>query len=317
MATDFPASVAVDYAAGENEGPESYPQLADKIEKAVSVTETAFEQYDNPAIMWTGGKDSTLVLYVVMEVARKLDRELPPVVFIDHFEHFPEAMDFVERWSDEWGLDLIYARNSDIVRLGADPGDEIAVSDLSESTQDELDKLDYDEDSFVLDADTFVGNHLLKTVALNEVLTEHGFDGIFSGVRWDEQDARADETFFSPRHESEKYPPHDRVHPILQFEESAVWDAFWHFVVPDTVEDYPEGYVPESTDDLPDGVEPEDIPVSPKYFEGFRSLGTESGSAKSDNRPAWLQDLEGTTEREGRAQDKENIMERLRDLGYM
>jgi phosphoadenosine phosphosulfate reductase len=30
-----------------------------------------------------------------------------------------------------------------------------------------------------------------------------------------------------------------------------------------------------------------------------------------------LQDLEGTPERQGRAQDKEGIMRRLRDLGYM
>ena len=33
--------------------------------------------------------------------------------------------------------------------------------------------------------------------------------------------------------------------------------------------------------------------------------------------PAWEQDLEGTMERGGRVQDKEKIMERLRELGYM
>ena len=38
---------------------------------------------------------------------------------------------------------------------------------------------------------------------------------------------------------------------------------------------------------------------------------------KTTAEPAWLQDLEGTTERAGRAQDKEDLMERLRDLGYM
>jgi phosphoadenosine phosphosulfate reductase len=82
-------------------------------------------------------------------------------------------------------------------------------------------------------------------------------------VRWDEQSARADETFFSPRHDAEKYPPHDRVHPILQFDGRALWDAMWGYVVPESVED-----------------------------------------------------LDGTTEREGRAQNKEGLMERLRDLGY-
>ena len=309
--------VDVDYDDGEGGSAADYPTLADKIEKGAEIVTRALDEYERPAIMWTGGKDSTLVLYLVQEVARERDVEVPPVVFIDHFEHFPEALAFVERWEKRWDLDLRYARNEDFVNLGAEPGDEIPLADLNETNRLELDRLDYEGNTLTLDADSFEGNHLLKTVALNETLTEAGFDGIFSGVRWDEQEARATETFFSPRHDSEKYPPHDRVHPILQFDERDVWDAFWNFVVPDTVENYPEGHVPESTDDLPDGVTPEDLPVSPKYFEGFRSLGTESGSGTASDEPAWMQDLEGTTEREGRAQDKENIMERLRDLGYM
>ncbi|MDY6780502.1 MAG: phosphoadenosine phosphosulfate reductase family protein, partial [Halobacteria archaeon] len=166
--------------------------------------------------------------------------------------------------------------------------------------------------------DTYVGNHLLKTVALNDVIEETGIDGIISGVRWDEQEARADETFFSARHDSDKYPPHDRIHPILQFDEAAVWEVTWNYMVPDLVEEYPDdGYVPQDYDDLPNDLTHEDIPVSPKYFEGFRSLGSEVSTQKSDDEPAWLQNLEDTTERAGRAQDKEDLMDRLRDLGYM
>ena len=166
--------------------------------------------------------------------------------------------------------------------------------------------------------DTYVGNHLLKTVALNNALEEYDIDGVISGVRWDEQEARASETFFSPRHDPEIYPPHDRIQPILQFDERAVWDAFWYVVVPETVPGYPEeGYIPEGYDDLPEGISQEDIPISPKYFEGFRSLGSEISTQKSTDDPAWLQDVENTVEREGRAQDKEDLMARLRDLGYM
>ncbi|MFB6185087.1 MAG: nodulation protein, partial [Haloarculaceae archaeon] len=114
------------------------------------------------------------------------------------------------------------------------------------------------------------------------------------------------------------YPPHDRIQPILQFEERAVWDTFWNFVVPDTVEGYPDdGYVPQGQDDLPNDLTKDDVPVSPKYFAGFRSLGSEVSTDRAAEEPAWLQDLEDTTERAGRAQDKEDLMERLRDLGYM
>jgi phosphoadenosine phosphosulfate reductase len=317
MSVTFPDYLTLDYVDGETQTAADYPSLGDKFEKAAEVVSTAMAQYQRPAVMWTGGKDSTLVLYVVMEVAREKGNEVPPVVFLDHFEHFPETTEFVETWAEKLDLELIVGRNEDFVRLDTAVGDEIPVADLGEQNRRELARLGYAGDTLVLDPDTFEGNHLLKTVVLNNVITERGFDGVFSGVRWDEQDARADETFFSPRHESEKYPPHDRVHPILQFEEADLWEAFWQYIVPDYVEGYPAGHVPGSTDDLPEGIEATDLPVSPKYWEGFRSLGTESGSAKSSDAPAWLQDLATTGEREGRAQDKENLMARLRDLGYM
>jgi len=313
----------VDYTDGEGETATDYPSTEHKIEKAIQVTRTALEEYENPAIMWTGGKDSTLVLYVVTAVADRHGLSVPPAIFIDHYQHFPEVLDFAERWAKEWDVELVYARNDDLGALVTErdiwPGDDIPVDALSERNQHHVRNiLEYEEDTFPFLLDTFAGNHLLKTVALNDALEEHEIDGILSGIRWDEQEARADETFFSPRHDPDIYPPHDRMHPILQFDEADVWDAFWNYVVPDTVDAFPpEGYVPQSDTDLPNGLTPQDIPISPKYFEGFRSLGSEVSTKKSDTEPAWLQDLENTTERAGRAQDKEDLMERLRDLGYM
>ena len=319
---DVPIGVDVDYTDGTGESPADYPTLSDKLEKAVSVTRTALETYDTPAVMWTGGKDSTLVLYVVREVAHEYGYDVPPAVFIDHYQHFEATHTFVERFADRWDIDLLVARNEDIGQYvtenGCEPGDEIPVSALSDHNQHHIrEQLEYDEESFPFLLDTYVGNHLLKTVALNDTLETTGIDGVFSGVRWDEQEARADETFFSPRHDPDVTPPHDRIHPILQFDEAAVWQAFWEVVVPETVENYPVGYVPETIDDVPDGVDPAEIPVSPKYFAGYRSLGSEVSTDPSGEAPAWRQDLEATTERAGRAQDKEDLMQRLRDLGYM
>jgi phosphoadenosine phosphosulfate reductase len=323
MESDFPDYLDVDYTDGEGEDPEDYPSIEHKIEKAIEVTKEGLEQYHNPAVMWTGGKDSTLTLYFIKEVADRFDLETPPAVFIDHFQHFDELHGFVDHWAEEWDLDVVYARNEDVGEYveanDLVPGDDIPVDELGEQNQHHIRNiLEYEDDTFPFLLDTYVGNHLLKTVALNNVIEEYDIDGIISGVRWDEQEARADETFFSPRHDPDIYPPHDRVQPILQFEERAVWDAFWHFVVPDTVEEFPDdGYVPQADDDLPNGLTKEDIPVSPKYFAGFRSLGSEVSTDKAAEEPAWLQDIENTTERAGRAQDKEDLMERLRDLGYM
>ena len=321
--SDFPDYLDVEYADGEGEDPEDYPALEDKIEKAVEVVRTGLEEYDTPAIMWTGGKDSTLTLYFVKEVVEQFDYEMPPTVFIDHYQHFDELLAFVDRWAEEWDLEVMFARNTDVGEYvdenDLDPGDEIPVEELGEHNRHHVRNiLEYEEDTFPFLLDTYVGNHLLKTVALNDTLESEGIDGIISGIRWDEQEARADETFFSPRHDPDIYPPHDRVQPILQFDESDVWDAFWFYVVPEAVDQFPDdGYVPAEYDDLPNDLTHEDIPVSPKYFAGFRSLGSEISTEKSDEEPAWLQDLDNTTERAGRAQDKEDLMERLRDLGYM
>ncbi|MDY6780550.1 MAG: nodulation protein, partial [Halobacteria archaeon] len=88
MTDDFPDYVSVDYTDGEGGSPDDYPTLPEKIEKALEVTKKGLEEYENPAIMWTGGKDSTLTLYFVNEIADDLGIEMPPAVFIDHFQHF-------------------------------------------------------------------------------------------------------------------------------------------------------------------------------------------------------------------------------------
>ena len=53
-------------------------------------------------------------------------------------------------------------------------------------------------------------------------------------------------------------------------------------------------------------------PVFEVFFGGAR--GT---TAKAAEKPAWEQDFEAVSERAGRRQDKEQVMARLRDLGYM
>ena len=60
------------------------------------------------------------------------------------------------------------------------------------------------------------------------------------------------------------------------------------------------------------------LPYCSLYEIGYRSLGARTSSNVGEaGVPAWKQDLENTTERAGRRQDKEKAMERLRKLGYM
>lgn len=130
------------YTDGETESPTDYPTLQDKHEKARAVIKTALQKYTNPAIMWTGGKDSTLVLYFVKEVANELDMDCPPVIFIDHGQHFDTVETFIQTWATNWNLDVVYARNEDLLSLVTEPNETVSVTDLNVDNQSEVrDKL--------------------------------------------------------------------------------------------------------------------------------------------------------------------------------
>jgi phosphoadenosine phosphosulfate reductase len=290
--------------------------LDEKIELAEDVVRHALEQYDaeKTVIGFTGGKDSTLVAYIVKKVCEEHGFAKPTFMFVDHGQHFDEIEQFVERIADDWGFDVVVARNDDLIEQADEPGEEVPVEELNDRNQREVERLESDYTEVPWLMNTEAGNHLLKTVPMNELLEEHEFDAVINGVRWDEQEARSDENFFSPRDD----PEHMRVHPILPFTEPDVWDFTWNVMIPNTVDGWKTSYdLPHAEADLPEGVELSDLPISPKYWEGFRSLGSEVSTDKTSSDPAWHQDLEGTTERAGRAQDKEGIMNKLRDLGYM
>ena len=180
--------------------------------------------------------------------------------------------------------------NSDVSQAaGGELGEIVQVADLNERNRAEIERLGYEEDEFPYEPESYVGNHLMKTVAMNEFLEKHEIKAFFEGIRWDEQGARASEDYFSPREATKYSPAHDRVSPILHFTERDVWDATFEY----------------------------EIPYSDLYKQGYRSLGARVTTGKTTDTPAWEQDLENTAERGGRRQDKEHLMERLRQLGYM
>ncbi|MFB6191142.1 MAG: phosphoadenosine phosphosulfate reductase family protein [Candidatus Nanohaloarchaea archaeon] len=289
--------------------------LKAKIRAGEEVVKRALEEYgpENSVIGFTGGKDSTLTAWLVKRVCEEEGLEKPKFMFVDHGQHFDELEDYVKELADDWGFEIMVARNEDLIEKADKPGDKVPVEELNERNQEEAERVgDYEEVPWLMD--TEAGNHLLKTVPMNELLENHGVKAVINGVRWDEHESRGDEDFYSPRDD----PEHMRVHPLLQFDERDVWDVSWFHMVPDVTGIELDEY-PEDEDDLPEGVSKEDVPISPKYWAGFRSLGSEVSTDKSAEEPAWLQDIENTKERAGRAQNKDDkeIMNKLRELGYM
>ncbi|MFC1727641.1 alkaline phosphatase family protein [Patescibacteria group bacterium] len=259
----------------------------EKVELTKSILRKAMKKYPKGKIIlnWTGGKDSTIILWLLREVCFEENIPLPRMLFVNEGHVFKSVVRFVEKLTKEYGFQVDFQQNDDVLKQVKKVGDPVWVKKLNQRNQKEIKRLGYKGEKFPFEPESYVGNHLMKTVAMNLYYEKHNLKAVITGIRWDEQEARADETFFSAR----RNPSHTRVHPILHLDEREVWEVTFN----------------------------RKIPYVKLYKDGYRSLGAKGTTTKTTDIPAWEQDLEKTTERIGRRQDKEKIMARLRKLGYM
>ena len=258
-----------------------------KIEESKKIIKEALKRFsrDEFCLAWTGGKDSTTMLWLYRETCKELRQPVPEAMFIDEGYVFEEILELVDRVKSEWNVDVALVKNTDVSDKAKNVGDVIRVADLNERNRQEIEKLGFTEESFPFEPESYVGNHLMKTVAMNVFMENKGVKAFSTAIRWDEQEARIKEDYFSPR----TNPDHTRVHPILHFRERDIWN---------TIHTY-------------------NIPFCSLYYQGYRSLGAKGSTVKTSDIPAWEQDLENTPERAGRGEDKEEIMAQLRYFGYM
>jgi phosphoadenosine phosphosulfate reductase len=268
-------------------------RCAELVAKSKEITRQAFNRFttDELAITWTGGKDSTTTLWIIRQVCLEDKIKLPKVMTIDEGDSFPEIHDFINKWSKEWNLDLEWCANQDVIdAAGGKLNALVKVKDLNERNQAEIKRIGYEEDTFRFEAESYVGNHLMKTVMFNLYIERHNVKAVFQGLRRDEQATRTQDDYFEKKEAAHLIPEHVRIKPILHFTERDIWN----------------------------NIMINKIPYCILYERGYRSLGAASTSQIAvEGVPAWEQDLEHTVERAGRRQDKEQMMERLRKLGYM
>ncbi|MBC8412577.1 MAG: phosphoadenosine phosphosulfate reductase family protein [Nitrospira sp.] len=261
--------------------------LDEKSEQTKNVIREAIDKYgvEKIAIAWTGGKDSTTMLWHFREVCKELGVAMPRCMFIDEGYVFEEIWDMFNLMKKEWHLNVVIAKNTDVSDKAEKVGDMVKVSSLNERNRKEIELLEITDEEFPFEPESFIGNHLMKTIAMNMFIEEYKIEAVATAIRWDEQEARVQEDYISHK----KNPPHDRVQPILHFMERDIWNFMFQ----------------------------KEIPYCTLYKEGYRSLGAKGSTTKMSDIPAWEQDLENTYERAGRGQGKEEIMAKLRDLGYM
>lgn len=273
----------------------------DRLEaQSIYIFREAFHALDKLAMLWSCGKDSN----VMIRLARKafFGRVPFPLIHCDTELETPEVYEFRDRYAKEWGIDLLAPICPPLERT--DPSLPMAARVAAR-----------------------------KTLGLKEVIAQHGFTGIITGIRRDEEATRAKERVFSPRggegqwdvkdqppefweQYKTDFPPgtHVRVHPLLHWTEIDIWRY----------------------------TRRENIPLVPLYFaksyheyEGrdfggrmmrFRSLGergiTWPVASDAADIDAIIAELAVTrvSERSGRpmgADEDESSFERLRADGYM
>ncbi|OKY77932.1 MAG: 3'-phosphoadenosine 5'-phosphosulfate sulfotransferase (PAPS reductase) CysH [Candidatus Methanohalarchaeum thermophilum] len=233
--------------------------LDGKIDKSLKVLEEAKEKFNNIGVGFTGGKDSLTTLDLVSEVIDDFK-----IIFVDTGQHFDEVYDFVEKTEERYDAPIIHAKNTEVLEKAN--GTTVKKQNLGQKNQEELEKIEWDE--FEVAEDREPCCHLLKTVAFQETLSEIGIDGHINGIRWDEQESRRDEEYFSSRED------HTRVHPILHWSEDDVWSY----------------------------IKTEGLKYNPLYDKGYRSIGckpcTNKVSEDADHeRAGRAQDKEKVMER--------------------
>lgn len=142
----------------------------DRLEaEAAYVLREVATECRRPALLFSGGKDSAVLLHV----ARKSfwPEKLPfPLLHVDTGHNFPEVIAFRDATAVETGAKLVIASVEDSIARG--------TVDLPSPE---------------------ASRNAAQAVTLVEAIAEHGFDALFGGARRDEEKARAKERFVSVR----------------------------------------------------------------------------------------------------------------------
>ena len=289
----------------------------DRLENlSIHILREAYSEFKNLCMLWSIGKDSTVLLWL----ARKaFFGHVPiPLVHIDTSYKIPEMIEFRDRLAREWKLDMIFGRNAEALQAGSSfPEGKATRLECCRRLKTEALKRTIDGSWPRYRMNHATGRYEMESQG-------EAFTGVILGIRADEEGSRSKERYFSARDQSSNWllgdqPPefwnqyktdfapgtHVRIHPLLDWRESDVWEYIGR----------------------------EKIPVVSLYFHQgngrrYRSLGCAPCTAPVESRAVSVEEIVAelktgkfsrVAERAGRAQDLEDDggLEQLRRDGYM
>ena len=181
--------------------------------EAIHIFREVAASFSKPVMLYSIGKDSSVMMHLAMKAFFPA-RPPFPFLHIDSHWKFREMIDFRDQRARDTGIDLLVHKNLDGVRDGVGP----------------------------FTHGSSLHTDIMKTQALRQALTLHGFDAAFGGARRDEEKARAKERIFSFRNAQQAWDPKNqrpemwkiyntriapgesiRVFPISNWTELDVW----------------------------------------------------------------------------------------------
>ncbi|HET8810406.1 MAG TPA: sulfate adenylyltransferase subunit CysD [Flavobacteriaceae bacterium] len=192
-----------------------YLNYLDELEsEAIFILREVWAQFQNPVILFSGGKDSILVTHLAKKAF--YPSKIPfPLMHVDTGHNFPETIKFRDDLVKELGAELIVGS----VQKSIDDG-RVAEERGKNATR-----------------------NALQITTLLDAIEENKVDCAIGGGRRDEEKARAKERFFSHRNDFGEWDPknqrpelwnllngkhfegeHFRAFPISNFTEMDVWN---------------------------------------------------------------------------------------------
>jgi len=287
--------------------------------EAISVMREVVAEAENPVMLYSIGKDSSVMLHLARKAFHPAKPPFP-FLHVDTTWKFREMYAFRDRMAQEHDLDLLVYVNEDGLRRGIDPFSHGSV----------------------------VHTDVMKTEALKQALDKYGSDAAFGGARRDEEKSRAKERIFSFRSAQHRWDPKNqrpelwqlfnarhrrgesmRVFPLSNWTELDVWLYIYLEQIPIV----PLYFAAERPVVERDGtlimVDDERMPLEadeePELRKvRFRTLGcyplTGAIESDADTLPAIIQEmlLTRTSERQGRVIDHDAAasMEKKKVEGY-
>ena len=208
--------------------------------ESIHIMREVASEFKKPVMLYSIGKDSAVMLHL----ARKAfyPSRLPfPLLHVDTTWKFREMIAFRDRMARDYELDLIVHTNEEGRASNVNP----------------------------FDHGSSLYTQIMKTDALKQALTEHGFDAAFGGARRDEEKSRAKERIFSFRTESHAWDPKNQ-RPEL-------WSLFNTRIKPgESIRVFPLSNWTEQ--DIWQYIMLENIPIVPLYFAKKRPVVKRDGT---------------------------------------